>query len=138
MPRSYLKWGDWNAICDVCGLRHKASEMRERWDGLMVCEKDWEPRHPQDYVRVRGDDVTVPWTRPEGEDQFTGPTCWIWERTGYADLATADCARADWDQPSYEIALELRGVPPVPVGFSAIPSFAIPGFAIPGVTFPLP
>lgn len=136
MAHSYVKWGDWNACCDVCGLRFKASEMQQRWDGLMVCAKDWEPRHPQDYIRVRGDNVSVPWTRPEG-DLFTGPACWIWERTGYADLATADCARADWNQPSYEVALELRGPPSANEGVSAIPSYAIPGFSIPATTFPL-
>jgi hypothetical protein len=47
----YLKLGDYNAICDVCGFKYKASELQMRWDGLFVCEKDWEPRHPQDYVK---------------------------------------------------------------------------------------
>jgi hypothetical protein len=98
MSKSYVKWGDWNACCDVCGLRFKASEMQLRWDGLMVCAKDWESRHPQDYVRVRGDNVAVPWTRPE-DDLMTGPACYLWDESAYADLGVADCMVADYTTP---------------------------------------
>lgn len=58
------KSGDWNAICDSCGRKFKASEMRERWDGLMVCKEDFELRHPQDFVRSKGDKITIEWARP--------------------------------------------------------------------------
>ena len=47
----YLRDGDWNAICDECGKKFKASQLKLRWDGFMVCQRDWEPRHPQDFVR---------------------------------------------------------------------------------------
>ena len=70
MSETTFKHGDWNAICDVCGFKKKASELRKRWDGRMVCEKDWEPRHPQDLIRSKPDDESVPWTRPEQEDDF--------------------------------------------------------------------
>ena len=33
--------------------------MRERWDGLIVCKPDWEPRHPQDFVRVKPEDTSA-------------------------------------------------------------------------------
>ena len=49
----YFKPGDRNAICDGCGFKFKASQLRKRWDGYMVCEDDWEPRHPQDLVEAR-------------------------------------------------------------------------------------
>lgn len=62
--------GDWNAICDVCGFLYKASQMKERWDGLMVCSLDWELRHPQDMLRVPPEDQSVPWSRPEQPDSF--------------------------------------------------------------------
>lgn len=99
MPRNYLKWGDWNAICDVCGFKFKASTMKARWDGLMVCERHWEPRHPQDFVKVRGDDPAVPWTRPEGGDVFTGPACYLWDESAYAGLGTAGCMQAGYTTP---------------------------------------
>lgn len=67
---SYIP-GDCWMICDVCGFKKRASQMRRRWDGAMVCEKDWEPRHPQELVRFRGDDrQAVPVARPEPTDYF--------------------------------------------------------------------
>jgi len=59
----------WNAICDVCGLKYKSTELTKRWDGLMVCSKDFEHRHPQDLIRVRKEEG-IPWSRPEPENQF--------------------------------------------------------------------
>ena len=69
-PRERLERGDWNALCDVCGFKFKASELRKRWDNLRVCEKDWELRHPQDFLKSRRDNQSVPWTRPEGTDKL--------------------------------------------------------------------
>jgi hypothetical protein len=40
--KTYLKLGDWNGICDVCGEKYKASQLYLRWDGLRVCREDWE------------------------------------------------------------------------------------------------
>lgn len=62
--------GSWNAICDVCAQKYKSSEMKKRWDGLMVCPNDWEPRHPQDFLRSVPDRQAVPWARPETPDVF--------------------------------------------------------------------
>ena len=67
--------GDWNAICDVCAQKYKSSQMKKRWDGLMVCPNDWEPRHPQDFLRAVPDRQAVPWSRPETPDVFV-PTTW--------------------------------------------------------------
>jgi hypothetical protein len=69
--RDYYKHGDYNAICDVCGFLYKASELRKRWDGAMVCQEDWEPRHPQEFIRSIKETNTLPFTRTESEDTFT-------------------------------------------------------------------
>jgi len=66
--------GDYKAVCDVCGFVYMASELARRWDNLMVCQKDWEPRHPQDLLRVRPERSTPPWTRPEQPDRFIDTT----------------------------------------------------------------
>ena len=66
----YLKRGDWNAICDVCGFKYKASELKRRWDNLYVCDVDWEPRHPQDFLKGKRDKQNTPWSRPEQVDDF--------------------------------------------------------------------
>lgn len=62
--------GDHWIICDVCGFKTRASDSRKRWDGLRVCKPDWEPRHPQDFVRGNRDRQTVPDARPEPTDTF--------------------------------------------------------------------
>jgi len=59
-----------NAICAVCGFKWKANQLRLRWDGQWVCPKDWEPRHPLDFVRAKRDDQTPEVGRPEQEDVF--------------------------------------------------------------------
>ena len=64
------KAGDWLAICDVCARKVKASELRKRWDGFMVCAADWEMRHPADFLKIRSDTALPSWTRPEPTDVF--------------------------------------------------------------------
>jgi hypothetical protein len=66
----YYAHGSYNMQCDSCGFKFKAFELRRRWDALMVCGKCWEPRHPQDSVRARRDQLRVPVARPEGENVF--------------------------------------------------------------------
>jgi len=66
-PHNTLVKGDWLAICDRCGFRFHASDLRETWDGLYVCKDDWEPRHPSDFQGEvdYSDNPSVPWTRPD-------------------------------------------------------------------------
>lgn len=72
--RNYYKPGDWNAICDRCGFKFKASELKLEWTGLRVCEKDFELRHPQDFLRAKPDKIVVPWTRPDYNEVTTTVT----------------------------------------------------------------
>jgi hypothetical protein len=65
--------GDHWVICDSCGFKVRASDTRKRWDGMRVCTKDWETRHPQDYVRGKRDRQAVPDPRPEPPDTFLAP-----------------------------------------------------------------
>lgn len=69
--RNYYKPGTYNAICDVCGFKFKADQLKKRWDNVMVCEADFEVRHPSDLLRVPREDSSVPWSRPEPTDTFT-------------------------------------------------------------------
>lgn len=67
--------GDHWLICDVCGFKKRSSEMRRRWDGAMVCNEDFEERHPQELARYRGADrQSVPVARPEPTDYFCTET----------------------------------------------------------------
>jgi len=72
----FSRWdrGDWDAMCDVCGRKFKASKLKMRWDGIMACPQDWEPRQPQDFVRGVPDPLLVPWVRDEATDTFIAIT----------------------------------------------------------------
>ena len=67
----YYNDGNWNAICDECGKKFKFSHLKKRWDGLYVCEQDWEPRHPQDFLKGIRDNMSVPVSRPEANNLYS-------------------------------------------------------------------
>lgn len=71
--QNYYKPGSWNSVCPVCGLRYKAEDFRLRWDGQWICRKDWEPRHPQDFVRTPREELSVPFTYPDGDGIDVSP-----------------------------------------------------------------
>jgi len=66
----FYRHGDPNAICDRCGFKYKQSDLRKTWDGLWVCKKDWERRHPQDFIRAVEDYSKPPFIRSEADDVF--------------------------------------------------------------------
>lgn len=111
-PNDY-RHGDWNAICDRCGHKFKASQLRPEWTGLRVCSGSgtndcWEARHPQLSVKAVPDKQSVPWSRPEADDvvvgdinanywdietgSVTGTYCTAETRRPIADGGTAGCA----------------------------------------------
>ena len=67
---AYYKAGSFNAWCQRCGQKYKAEQLTEEWDGLKVCNKCWELRHPQDMVRGIVDQQAVPWASPEIADTW--------------------------------------------------------------------
>jgi len=73
MPR--YRPGDPKVFCAVCGFVVHRSETRKRWDGVIVCRDDWEPKHPALLPRPRIRDVyTVRDARPEPADRFIDDT----------------------------------------------------------------
>jgi hypothetical protein len=92
---TYAK-GEWKVICDICGRDYKASQLQKRWDGFMVCQDDWEPRHPQDFVRGVADFQAPPYTRPESTDQFI-PVGSIYYTTWDLGATTWDLNTTLWD-----------------------------------------
>ena len=69
-PADYFELGDWNARCDECYLKQKASQMFKRWDNCMVCYRCIEIRNPQDFVHGVPDGQAPPWTRPTPPPTF--------------------------------------------------------------------
>ena len=67
--------GPYRVICDFCGLKKWASECRMTWDNFFVCaDTCWQPRHPQDFVRARNDNTSVPIARPDVPQTQGGTT----------------------------------------------------------------
>lgn len=107
MPANRFVSGQWNIICDSCGLKKKSSQVRKRWDGLIVCaDTCYEQDHPQKYIRVRETGIAVPFIRDEPADLYKY-VCTIWGSSGYADLCVADCAAADGNNTTYAFALSF-------------------------------
>lgn len=97
MSKNYYLSGENNLICDSCGKKIKLHEARVRWDGLVVCQADYEERQPQDFVRARQDKITVPLVRPRPTDLFVdGVNCDAYTHSPVAGVGTADCAQVDY------------------------------------------
>lgn len=65
--------GKWLVICDRCGFKRYSDQVQKTWDNYLVCKPAvkigcWEERHPQDFVRAKIDDTSVPYTRPQPVD----------------------------------------------------------------------
>ncbi len=69
----HLYVGKWAVVCDVCGFEYTADQLKKRWDGLMVCEKDFEHRHEQDFLRAGRVEKPLPYYRPEPEGVSVSP-----------------------------------------------------------------
>lgn len=128
--RPYYSKGDWLALCDSCGRVVKASELRKRWDGMMVDDRCFETRHPQDFVRGIADVQTPPFSRPEPSEVFF-PVCTLEGISAIAGLAVAGCSLVGHtytDYTDYTLLGNQR---------NAIAGLAIAGFAIAGEPYSL-
>ena len=43
---------DYKVVCQLSGFVCLRSQCKRRWDGLLVRADFWEPRQPQDFVKV--------------------------------------------------------------------------------------
>lgn len=50
---------DYWMICQRTGLKFRRSEMRQEWTGEWVHKSVWNPRHPQEFVKVLPEDTSV-------------------------------------------------------------------------------
>lgn len=68
-----VKPGDFLRICDYSGFAVPASRTQEQYDGLIVRDRLFDYRHPQETIRARRDDQSVKNPRPRSQDVFVGP-----------------------------------------------------------------
>lgn len=66
--------GDYNSLCDICGFKFKASELKKDWQGLYLCPDDYQARHPQDFLKGVKDNPSIPWSRPDTGMTECGPS----------------------------------------------------------------
>jgi len=100
------RWpGTWAVNCDQCGFRFPSNKLMRRWDGAMVCEKDFETRHPQTLIKVRGETAVPTYTRHN--DDYMLNVCDIVTTSGYAGLGTAGCMQAGNQTFTYEFLLDF-------------------------------
>lgn len=98
--KNHYKPGCWNVICQVCGVQFKSDEIKKRWDGVLVCKDDWEPRHILDFIRSYPERSGVPYQAPEPDDVFV-QVYYVSLTNGMADIGGADFARADYTVPNF-------------------------------------
>lgn len=96
IKKTWFKSGSWNAICDICGEKHKAEKLLTRWDGLKTCSACWEVRHPQELIRPIKERNSVPWTRPRPDDLSVN-ICTLFGVTAVSGQAVAGCMIAGYD-----------------------------------------
>lgn len=101
--RDYYAEGDYNAICDGCASKLKASVLRKDWQGFMKCMRCWEPRHPQDFVRGRNtaEPAPVPFVRGPQTPSYLD-VCSLNSVNALIDVAVVDCVIVDYVSPSYD------------------------------------
>ena len=99
--------GNWKMACQRCGFWYPSSEIKKEWTGLLVCEKDWEPRHPQTLIQVRAETSVPTMVSKDSSPDIFVQMCSIQGTSAYADLSVADCAQADSTRYTYEFLREL-------------------------------
>lgn len=59
-------------ICDRTGFKVYAKDCKYEWTGALVKKSEWEPRHPQDFVRGVPDGKPAAEIRPDTKPEFVG------------------------------------------------------------------
>lgn len=102
--------GNWKVSCQVCGFWYPSSEIKKRWDGLLVCDKDFETRHPQTLLRVDGEHAFPDFVSKDTDvDVFF---CDIFGASCYVGLGTAGCMAVGPYRFTYNFLLDALGFIP--------------------------
>lgn len=106
--------------CDRCGFDYRKNQIKLEWNGLAVCLKCWETRHPQDFVKAVTDHIA-----PYGPVRT--------EKISYLDQSAVT---AQTDEQALAIISILEGGESTPTSLttSAVAGVAIAGAAISGTT----
>lgn len=85
--------GDWNINCSMCGLKMKAGDAVQNWQGTWRHIRCDEPRHPQDFVHsIGGPEMVIPFAQKLTE--FDINICTFNGLSAIAGYAIAGCSIA--------------------------------------------
>lgn len=73
LKRPTVEPGTWTCVDDRTGFRLLNTQVQFEWNGLLVYDRVWEVRQPQDYLRGIPDNQSVPYARPMQEPLFLQP-----------------------------------------------------------------
>lgn len=104
MKHNNLQKGVWKAVCAVCGFVYNSNELRLRWDGKYVCDKDYEPRNILDFFKVKEEKLSVPWTQVES---LTYTNYVSIDDTDSPYTATVDIDQIDVDATNGNVVINL-------------------------------
>lgn len=92
--------GNWKVTCHRCGFWFPSSEIKREWTGLLVCEKCWEPRHPQTLIKLKQETQVPPFvSKDNNPDQYV-QQCYIDGNSGFSGYAVSGCMTAGNDSVS--------------------------------------
>lgn len=107
--QGYQPMNHW-VVCDACGFDIRAEDIKETWDHRMVCPSDWEPRHPQDFVRSKQDHIRAEGpVRPVPADIIIPKICDIAE-TSTCNIAI--CNTSICNTPCFNVPEGFFPTPP--------------------------
>jgi hypothetical protein len=102
------RWpGNWKVTCHVCGMWFPSGEIQKRWDGLFVCPKDFETRHPQTLIKIKGERNFPSFVSKDSNPDNFALVCGIDGSSGYVDLGTVDCMRLENTKYTYAFLADL-------------------------------
>lgn len=97
--RNYFKAGCWNVVCQVCGKQVKSDAIIKRWDGVLVCKEDYEPRNILDFVRSVTERSSIPFVAPDPPPVFVN-VIYIQDTQAIAGIAVAGLAITGYSNPN--------------------------------------
>lgn len=102
------KWpGNWKVACHVCGWWYPSSEIKRRWDGVLVCPNDYETRHPQTLIRINGEKAVPTFVSKDASPDTFAVFCSLEAQSCYSGLATSGCARSGNQQYTFSFLHDL-------------------------------
>jgi len=102
--RNRYKPGAWLVDCAQCAGTFYNSEVKKDWKGLYKCRRCWEPRHPQEFVRVGRTEQPPAFTQQYTPEQVPG-FCTPNGSSAVPGYAVPGCAIPGYIHPYFDLTV---------------------------------